>query len=286
MRESTYKKKIEYNQRVHKLNCKDGKYYCRAVHAILDKSKHGIICGKGCPCFARIDVDGGIICEYYDLDTNIAPCTPKQNKQRAQVLIDSKIAPLFPNVWLKEGSRKTRMEKAFVFVLNEYGKRKIFKKPYIQIHLIEVANIIMQLTSDVNILIAGILHDVLERNNSNYYDSTQYELVEREFGVEVSDMLKYGLDIKDKMYKNDANEYVYKKLIDKAPNNVKILRFADTLAHLKESCDRIENRIDNTNDINKLVQYYDEMKKAFKEFEDMASYEKYNEYLDKLSNLQ
>ncbi|WP_251860881.1 bifunctional (p)ppGpp synthetase/guanosine-3',5'-bis(diphosphate) 3'-pyrophosphohydrolase [Clostridium sp. Marseille-Q2269] len=75
------------------------------------------------------------------------------------------------------------IKKAYNFACNAHKKQKrISGEPYI-VHPEEVAIILFQMGMDVNTMIAGLMHDVVEDTQYTYED------VSREFGSEVADLV-------------------------------------------------------------------------------------------------
>ncbi|PNV79024.1 MAG: (p)ppGpp synthetase, partial [Dictyoglomus turgidum] len=76
------------------------------------------------------------------------------------------------------------LEKAFLFARNAHaGQKRKSGEPYI-IHPLEVAKILVDLGMDENVVIAGLLHDVLEDTNLTP------EMIEREFNKDILSLVE------------------------------------------------------------------------------------------------
>lgn len=126
-----------------------------------------------------------------------------------------------------------RFEDAVIYAANKHNNtfRKFKKMPAI-LHAMEVAHIISTITDDMDIIIAGLLHDVVEDSNGTLDE------IKELFGKRVAELVKSeteeayeGIDraLSWKMRKEDS----IKRLTNANDRAVKILWLADKLANLR-----------------------------------------------------
>jgi len=119
--------------------------------------------------------------------------------------------------------------KAIDFARQYHGSqiRKYSKKPYI-FHPINVGFILTYVTNDENIIVAGILHDVLEDTEATEQEITQF------FGKTVS---SYVVDVTDISKPTDGNRKFRKRLdlehLAQAQPESKTIKLADILDNAK-----------------------------------------------------
>ncbi|MDE7272463.1 MAG: HD domain-containing protein [Lachnospiraceae bacterium] len=120
----------------------EGNFYCRAVDGFLNVKKEQHVCGRGCPCYTGKSVSdaGQFVCRYKEKGMEEQPA-------------------LFPSV---EGLDE-RLYKAYAYAAKaHFGQcRKKTKVPYFT-HIITTMNYAMELTQDIEVLQAAILHDTVE----------------------------------------------------------------------------------------------------------------------------
>lgn len=162
---------------------KEGNFYCKAADAVLNYNKNQEVCGAGCPCY--VSAGGGrFVCRYGD--------------------------GIFPSV---EGLDKG-LEKAYryAFCAHKGQLRKGTRIPYFT-HIITTVNYCMELTDDIEILQAAILHDTVEDTHVTFED------LRREFGARVA-----------RIVEDDTED----KLRDMPPEQTWEIRKQTTVRHLKD----------------------------------------------------
>lgn len=247
---------------------KEGNFYCRAVDAVLNYRENQQVCGAGCPCFVMTDSvtakQGCFLCQY--------------GGERSD-----KDSPLFPSVHgLDEG-----LEKAYRFAADaHHGQcRKGTAIPYFT-HIITTVNYCMELTDDLEIIQAAILHDTIEDTSVTLQD------LRENFGERVARIVE--ADTEDKRRDRPASETweIRKRetllhLADK-PYEAKIVMLADKTANA-ESLFREWERIGdvvwekfNMKDKKKQEWYFRSVADCLAEFSDTSVMKKLMEYIDKL----
>ena len=247
---------------------KEGNFYCRAVDAVLNWRENQQVCGAGCPCFVMEDVvtkqDGCFTCRY--------------KGERSD-----EDAPLFP---LVQGLDE-RLEKAYRYAANaHHGQyRKGTKIPYFA-HIITTVNYCIELTDDVEVIQAAILHDTVEDTSVTLQD------LRREFGERVARIVE--ADTEDKRRDKPAPEtWEIRKqetilhLADKS-YEAKLVMLADKTANaeslLKEweqIGDAVWNKF-NMRDKKKQEWYFRSVAGCLAEFSDTSVMKKLMEYIDTL----
>lgn len=120
----------------------EGYFYCRAVDCYLNVRKEQHVCGAGCPYYTgKADIaKGEFVCRYHEKGMDDQPA-------------------LFPSV---EGL-DAQLYKAYAYAarahLGQYRKKT--KVPYFT-HIITTMNYAVELTQDIEVLQAAILHDTVE----------------------------------------------------------------------------------------------------------------------------
>ena len=92
-------------------------------------------------------------------------------------------------------------------------------KDYFMTHCYQVFNILMNITDDIDILRAGLLHDTLEDTN------TTYEELEEKFNTRVADLV---LEVTHEGT-NDQHGYYFPRLKSR---DAILIKFADRLSNL------------------------------------------------------
>lgn len=127
----------------------------------------------------------------------------------------------------------TRILKAISFATKAHGnqKRKYTDEPYM-VHPLEVAELLIRVgITDDDIIIAAILHDVVEDTEVSIED------VETAFGIGVRTLVYYLTDISQQ---SDGNR-VSRKTIDRnhiscGPQDAKTIKLADLISNTRDIC--------------------------------------------------
>lgn len=126
-----------------------------------------------------------------------------------------------------------KLNEAIFFAAKAHGSqcRKMEKIPYI-LHSMEVAAIIGSMTTDEDVMMAGLLHDVIEDT------AFSYEEISEHFGKRVADLV--ASETEDKHKDRPATETWKQRkeesiavLRDTADENVRILWLADKLSNMR-----------------------------------------------------
>lgn len=292
----------------------EGFFYCRAVDAVLNICNDEQLCGQGCPCFMKInplnngaalsdgcaDYDTGICKSLgfadvsYDMDANIA--SSMLYKGRLYKRIENRFVcsycdetggdisvPLFPRVKGLDG----RLARAYAYSARaHYGQpRKGTKIPYFS-HIITTLNYAMELTDDVEILIAAILHDTVEDTPVTLED------IKNEFGARVARLVEF--ETEDKLHDMPADktwEIRKKKTLEHLgylERDAKIIALSDKTANAESMVRewrRIGDRIwKKFNQTDKKMQewYYRGCADALGEFNDTIVMKIFRVYMDEL----
>lgn len=201
-----------------------GVYYCRAVNGVLEIDGTGNrLCGNGCPCLIGEMPD---MCGYYDKPLH-EPCSPYEMKIRNDKRISDGTIPLFPQV---KGISE-RMQRAYEFAANAHRTqcRKGGDIPYMT-HLIMVANNVVEITDDEDVIIAALLHDTLEDTDTGRED------IEAHFGAKVAELVAFDSEDKlsgmsaEESWKLRKTENIHR--ISMAPVEVKMIAISDKVANL------------------------------------------------------
>lgn len=247
---------------------KEGNFYCRAVDAVLNWRENQQVCGAGCPCFVMADTvtkqDGCFVCRY--------------EGERSDT--DS---PLFPSV---QGLDE-RLGKAYQYAADaHHGQcRKGTKIPYFT-HIITTVNYCMELTDDIEVLQAAILHDTVEDTSVTLQD------LRRNFGERVARIVE--ADTEDKRRGRPASETweirkreTILQLANK-PHEAKIVMLADKTANAEalfkeweQIGDVVWNKF-NMRDKKKQEWYFRSVAGCLAEFSDTSVRKKLMEYIDRL----
>lgn len=185
----------------------------------------------------------------------------------------------------KEESQK--LEDAIEFALNAHhgAMRKGGGLPYI-VHPLETMEIVSHLTDDADVLVAAVLHDIIEDTDYTYQD-----LKER-FGERVADLVNW--ESEDKRRERPASETwrIRKEETiarDKnAPIEVKMILLGDKLSNMRGS--RMDYRVNgdamwqkfNMKDKSQQEWYYRAICTVIPELSDTLAYAEYCEVLDEV----
>jgi myo-inositol-1(or 4)-monophosphatase len=180
-----------------------GCFYCRAVDAYLNCIKDEHVCGKGCPCFVESD-DKRVVCRYCESDS------------------------IFPDV----PGFDERLGKAYRYAASAHrGQcRKGTNVPYFS-HIITTMNYAVELTEDIEILQAAILHDTVEDTDVTL-DDLRGEFGSRVASLVENETVNKRIDMSDheswEIRKNEGIEHV-----KVGSRDVKLIVLADKTANLE-----------------------------------------------------
>jgi myo-inositol-1(or 4)-monophosphatase len=244
------------NERKHVITAdSEGKFYCRAVDATLNYKLDEHVCGKGCPC--HVSHEGGcFVCRY------------------------TENGDIFPTV---EGL-EDRLQHAYLYAAKAHSgqKRKGTEIPYFS-HIITTMNYEVELTDDIEILQAAILHDTVE--------DTQVTLEDLicEFGSRVamlveSETVNKRIDIPAtetwEIRKSEGIEHVREGSLD-----VKLIVLADKTANLESLVrewrkvgDEVWRKFNQT-DKRKQQWYFNAIREQLTELDDTEVMKKFDEYV-------
>ncbi|MDE5825710.1 MAG: HD domain-containing protein, partial [Lachnospiraceae bacterium] len=142
----------------------EGYFYCRAVDSFLNVKKEQHVCGYGCPYYTgkTESAKGEFVCCYNEKGMEEQPA-------------------LFPSV----DGLDERLYKAYAYAarahLGQYRKKT--KLPYFT-HIITTMNYAVELTREIEVLQAAILHDTVEDTWVTLDD------LRREFGDRVAGLVE------------------------------------------------------------------------------------------------
>lgn len=180
------------------------------------------------------------------------------------------------------------IEKGIVFATkaHEGQYRKLSNTPYI-IHPLEVATIIATITEDENVIVAGLLHDVIEECNitsdviKNEFNSRVSALVQSESEDKLNDRSKSDSWL-------DRKEESLLMLEHTKDRDVKILWLADKLSNMRsfyreylKNGHEFLNHL-NQKDIKMHYWYYSSVAKYTSELKDTAAYQEYVDLVEKV----
>ena len=246
----------------------EGNFYCRAVDGVLNCHENQQVCGLGCPCFIAAETvagkDGCFVCLYEGERSDEG-------------------APLFPSV---QGLDE-RLAKAYRFAANAHRgqNRKGTKIPYFA-HIITTANYCMQLTDDIEIIQAAILHDTIEDT------AVTPEDLRREFGDRIAGIVE--ADTEDKRRDRPASEtWEIRKQetvehLSHQRYEAKLVMLADKTANAESLVREWEQRGDvvwnkfNMKDKKKQEWYFRSVADCLAEFSDTSVMKTLMEYIDRL----
>ena len=133
-----------------------------------------------------------------------------------------------------------KISKAFDFAYKAHKgqKRKASDIPYI-IHPIEVAVILIKQKAKDNVVIAGLLHDVVEDT------SITLEEIRKEFGEEIARLVDGATEPLELRKEDEKTNWKKRKrhtikFIKKADSDLKMLSCADKLANIKSKIEDYE----------------------------------------------
>lgn len=113
--------------------------------------------------------------------------------------------------------------------------RKFIGKPYFDAHVQKVNGIVKQYTNDEDLLIAALLHDVIE---DCYEDKdVGYHEIENIFGERVANLVKELTSLDDELdydYSGNKTDYLIDKMINMTDDAL-IIKFADRLQNISDA---------------------------------------------------
>jgi myo-inositol-1(or 4)-monophosphatase len=234
---------------------KEGCFYCRAVDSNLNYYKDEYVCGRGCPCYVEC-AKGRFVCRYADCDS------------------------VFPIV---EGLDE-RLQKAYEFSAKAHkGQyRKGTNIPYFS-HIITTMNYAFDLTDDIEILQAAILHDTMEDTD------VTFDVLEKEFGARVAKLVEQETENKRTELPPDVTWELRKREgiehVRDGSHDIKLIVLADKTANLESVVrewrvvgDKIWNKFNQT-DKKKQEWYFRSMRGQLGEFEGTVAIARFDEFL-------
>jgi myo-inositol-1(or 4)-monophosphatase len=242
-----------------------GCFYCRAVDAYLNCRKDEHVCGKGCPFFVNAEVRaeesesgaGRFVCRYDESDS------------------------LFPTVQ----GLDDRLWEAYEYSATAHrGQcRKGTKIPYFS-HIITTMNYEVELTEDIEILQAAILHDTIEDTD------VTFEKLKEKFGERVASLVKAETENKRfDMPANESWEIRKSEGIERVKGgnmDVKLIVLADKTANLESLVrewrhvgDDVWRKFNQT-DKKKQEWYFKSIREHLMELRDTGVMKKFDEYVN------
>lgn len=189
----------------------EGYFYCRAVDYFLNVRKEQHVCGRGCPFYTgKADCSRGeFVCRYNEKGMDEQPA-------------------LFPSV---EGLDE-QLYRAYAYAarahLGQYRKKT--RIPYFT-HIITTMNYALELTQDIEVLAAAILHDTVEDTWVTLDD------LKREFGERIAGLVETETENKRRdMPASQTWEIRKRETIEhlkSASSDAKIIVLADKTANLE-----------------------------------------------------
>ena len=270
---------------------KDGRYYCRARHFIMDDDF--FLC-KDCPLFGgSFEYDGGSCpeCWYFDLDTESdgeKPINADEAMKKEEGLVNGGFVSLFPQyLFDSRGERFDIIERALIFAAEKHkGQvRKGSLIPYIS-HPIETSMIVAKMDGDPETIAAAALHDTLEDTD------TSYEELSDNFGKRVADLVQCESENKRKNRPSQETWKIRKQeTLDKAasePIEARKIMLADKLSNMRQtmrSMELIGGKVWDRFNIKdpKLHEWYHRgILKSMSELKDYDAYKEYRDLIEKV----
>jgi len=131
--------------------------------------------------------------------------------------------------------KQSKIVKAFeyAFVHHKGTTRKGTKIPYIA-HPLDVASILMKNNASEDVIIAGLLHDVIEEEN------VTLEELKRDFGEKVAQLVDFATEPADLRKRNRKKSWKTRKRhtldhLDTATQEEKLLSCADKLSNIRDT---------------------------------------------------
>lgn len=241
----------------------EGYFYCRAVDGFLNVKKEQQVCGRGCPCYTgKVESAAGqFVCRYNEEGVEGQPA-------------------LFPSV----DGLDERLCKAYAYAAKAHSGqcRKKTKVPYLT-HIITTMNYAVELTQDMEVLQAAILHDTVEDTWVTLDD------LRRVFGDRVARLVETETENKRRdMPASQTWEIRKRETIEHLKNaspDAKVIVLADKTANL-ESIAREQHYLgteiwDKFNQPDKAKQewYFRAVREQLTEFCDTSVMKVYDHYL-------
>ena len=262
---------------------KEGNFYCRAAHGILNYKEDQQVCGRGCPCFVGTDEKGYPVCRYQSLESLEKPTrSPMVMYKRMQQAITDGYVPLFPRT-----QRMTEFYPAYAYAAEAHQgqMRKGTQIPYIT-HLLTTMNYCLQLTDDKDVLMAAILHDTIEDTDTTYEDILHH------FGSRIADYVREETENKRENLPAESTWEIRKREtiehLRTASIEVKMLVLSDKTANAESMLrewrrigDRIWGKF-NQSDKEKQAWYYRSCRDALQELHDTSVMKCFEKYIGEL----
>lgn len=257
----------------------DGAFYCRCCHAVLQERRKEQVCGIGCPYFCGTD-DGGKVKCFYMEHVEKEKLSSADMWKKVENDIKTGKEPLFPIC----EDLPPRLQKAYSYAasMHEGQNRKGTQIPYFS-HLITTMNYAMELTDDVEILAAAVLHDTLEDTYATLLD------LQMEFGSVIASYV--AAETENKRIGSPADvtwemrKYENIAHLQKSPYEVKIIVLSDKTANAESMAkewsivgDRLWEKF-NQKDKRKQEWYYRGCEKALSELSDTKVMKIFRAYL-------
>ena len=181
-----------------------------------------------------------------------------------------------------------KLDKAISFAVDAHKgqKRKMEKTPYI-LHPMEVAAIVGSITDDEEIMMAALLHDVVEDTETTLSD------IEEEFGPRVAKLVASETEDKRRhkppieTWKTRKEESL-EELKTTRDEGIKILWLADKLSNMRalyrgyrKNGDRIFETFNQKNK-EEHAWYYRTIARYLEKYQDLVAYEEYIELINKV----
>ncbi|MBO5146412.1 MAG: bifunctional (p)ppGpp synthetase/guanosine-3',5'-bis(diphosphate) 3'-pyrophosphohydrolase [Lachnospiraceae bacterium] len=241
----------------------EGFFYCRAVDSILNYKMEQQVCGRGCPCFINNAENycGKFVCCYEEGVGN-EPA-------------------LFPFVQ----GLKHSLYKAYAYAAEAHkGQcRKGTDIPYFT-HIITTMNYVVELTDDMEVLQAAILHDTVEDTWVTFED------LRREFGARVAELVEAETENKRHNLPAPVTWEIRKRETIASLKNreydAKVIVLADKTANLESLVKEHKYRGEavwkkfNQTDKKKQEWYYRSIREQLAEFNRTSVMRQYDAYLE------
>ncbi len=244
----------------------NGDFYCRVVNDVLNIKKEEQVCGCGCPCFVSDieTVQGHFVCCY----------------EEEGMGADSALFPFVQGL-------DERLYKAYDYSAKAHAgqHRKGTPIPYFT-HIIMTMNYLMQLTQDIEVLQAAILHDTVEDT------SVTFEDIDRTFGARVAALVEAETENKRHGVPASQTWDIRKKEtiehLKNRPLDVKAIVLADKTANLESITREWRRRGDrvwekfNQKDKRKQEWYFKSIRENLTEFNGTDVMKVFDEYIETL----
>lgn len=257
----------------------DGAFYCRCCHAVLQEGRKEQVCGIGCPLYLGTDEYGNVECSFMK-QMEEEHTLPMDLWKRMEDKIKNGKEPLFPVC----DELPPRLQRAYDYAaqMHEGQYRKGTKIPYFS-HLISTMNYAMEITDDVEILAAAVLHDTLEDTYATLLD------LQMNFGSVIASYVAAETENKRIGIPADTTwetrKYENITHLQKSPYEVKIIVLADKTANAESMAkewtivgDRLWEKF-NQKDKRKQEWYYRSCENALSELSGTSVMKLFRAYL-------